>query len=102
MILIIIIIIIIINLNYIINKKYSVLPSENDVAGLQPRTNAVKKKTKENNLNESISTSSTQKSSFITTLNDPGNTNAPKREKIAFGLKRKAEQEINPVFKKRE
>ncbi|ORY80094.1 SART-1 protein [Neocallimastix californiae] len=79
-----------------------VLPSENDVAGLQPRTNAVKKKTKENNLNESISTSSTQKSSFTTTLNDPGNTNAPKREKIAFGLKRKAEQEINPVFKKRE
>jgi len=78
-----------------------VLPSENDVASLQPRTN-VKKKSKENESSESLGTSSTQQSTFITTLNNPGTTNAPKREKIAFGLKRKAEQEINPVFKKRE
>ncbi|OUM58068.1 hypothetical protein PIROE2DRAFT_21404 [Piromyces sp. E2] len=78
-----------------------VLQSENDVAGLKPRTD-VKKKSKENENNESIGTSSTQQSTFITTLNNPGTTNAPKREKITFGLKRKAEQEINPVFKKRE
>jgi len=78
-----------------------VLPSDNDVAGLQPRTD-VKKKSKENNSNESIGTSTPKQSPYITTLNNPGTTNAPKREKIAFGLKRKAEQEINPVFKKRE
>ncbi|ORX60071.1 SART-1 protein [Piromyces finnis] len=78
-----------------------VLPSENDVAGLQPRTD-IKKKSKESENNESIGTSSIQQSTFITTLNNPGTANAPKREKIAFGLKRKAEQEINPVFKKRE
>ena len=76
------------------------LPSDNDVAGLQPRTD-VKKKSKENT-KEVIGTSNPQQSSFVTTLNNPGTTNAPKREKIAFGLKRKAEQEINPVFKKRE
>lgn len=78
-----------------------VLPSDNDIANLQPRTD-VKKKSKETNSNESLGTSSTQQSSFVTSLNNPGNTNAPKREKITFGLKRKAEQEINPVFKKRE
>lgn len=79
-----------------------VLPSDNDVAGLQPRTNAIKKKSKETDINESVGTNSTQKSLFVTSLNNPGTTNAPKREKIAFGLKRKAEQEINPVFKKKE
>jgi len=78
-----------------------VLPSENDIANLQPRTN-IKKKSKETNSNESLETNNTQQSSFITSLNNPGNTNAPKREKITFGLKRKADQEINPVFKKRE
>lgn len=78
------------------------MPSDNDVAGLQPRTNAIKKKSKETDINESVGTNSTQKSLFVTSLNNPGTTNAPKREKIAFGLKRKAEQEINPVFKKKE
>lgn len=84
-----------------------VMPNEQEPTNIQPRINSIPKKSDNNSkdIENSETTSSIHsgRSNFVNSLNGNGSdvvNNGPKREKIVFGLKRKAEQDINPVFKK--
>lgn len=79
-----------------------VLPSEVEFETLRPRTDVSEKKSNKDRNGSNFTSTNMGKSSFVTAVNDNESTKAPKREKIVFGLKRKPDQEISGVFKKRE